>query len=103
MKEIRVGLIGFGTIGTGVAKILKNNQEVIEKRLGASVSLVKIADLDIKTDRGIDIEEGVLTTSVEEVIDNPDIDIVVELIGGYEPARTFLLNAIKNKKHIVFH
>ena len=101
MEEIRVGLIGFGTIGTGVAKILKNNQEVIEKRLGASVSLVKIADLDIKTDRGIDIEEGVLTTSVEEVIDNPDIDIVVELIGGYEPARTFLLNAINNKKHVV--
>ena len=101
MEEIKVGLIGFGTIGAGVAKILKNNQEVIEKRLGASVSLVKIADLDIKTDRGIDIEEGVLTTSVEEVIDNPDIDIVVELVGGYEPARTFLLNAINNKKHVV--
>ena len=59
MKEIRGGLIGFGTIGAGVAKILKNNQEVIEKRLGASVSLVNIADLDIKTDRGINIEEGV--------------------------------------------
>ena len=101
MQEIRVGLIGFGTIGTGVAKILKNNQEVIEKRLGASVNLVKIADLDVKTDRGIDIEEDVLTTSVEEVTDNPDIDIVVELIGGYEPARTFLLNAINNKKHVV--
>ena len=51
MKEIRVGLIGFGTIGAGVAKILKNNQEVIEKRLGASVKLMKIADLDIITDR----------------------------------------------------
>ena len=101
MKEIRVGLIGFGTIGAGVAKILKNNKEVIEKRLGASVKLMKIADLDIKTDRGIDIEEGVLTTSVEEVIDNPDIDIVVELIGGYEPARTFLISAINNKKHVV--
>ena len=101
MKEIRVGLIGFGTIGAGVAKILKNNQEVIEKRLGASVSLVKIVDLDIKTDRGIDIADDVLTTSVEEVIDNSDIDIVVELIGGYEPARTFLLNAINNKKHVV--
>ena len=101
MKEIKVGLIGFGTIGAGVAKILKNNKEIIEKRLGASVSLMKIADLDIKTDRGIDIEEGVLTTSVEEVIGNPDIDIVVELIGGYEPAKTFLLNAINNKKHVV--
>ena len=59
-------------------KILKNNQEVIQKRLGAAVTLVKIADLDIKTDRGIDVEEGVLTTSVEEVIDNPDVDNVVE-------------------------
>ncbi|MZG53255.1 MAG: homoserine dehydrogenase [Nitrospinae bacterium] len=101
MKEIKVGLIGFGTIGAGVVKILKKNQEVIQKRLGATVSVVKIADLDITTDRGIEIEEGVLTTSVEEIVDNPEIDIVVELIGGYEPARTFLLNAIKNKKHVV--
>lgn len=101
MKKINVGLIGFGTIGAGVAKILSDNQEVIQKRLGASVCLTKIADLDITTDRGVSLDEGVLTTSVDDILENPEIDIVVELIGGYEPARTFLLNAIKNNKHVV--
>jgi len=101
MKKINVGLIGFGTIGVGVAKILAENQEVIQKRLGAAVCLAKIADLDITTDRGIAVNDGVLTTSVDEIIENPEIDIVIELIGGYEPARTFILKALKNNKHVV--
>ena len=101
MKKINVGLIGFGTIGVGVAKILAENQEVIQKRLGAAVCLAKIADLDITTDRGINVEDGVLTTSVDDIIENPEIDVVIELIGGYEPARTFILKALKNNKHVV--
>ena len=101
MKKINVGLIGFGTIGVGVAKILAENQEVIQKRLGAAVCLTKIADLDITTDRGIVVNDGVLTTSVDDIIENPEIDIVIELIGGYEPARTFILKALKNNKHVV--
>ncbi|SVD00079.1 uncharacterized protein METZ01_LOCUS352933, partial [marine metagenome] len=101
MKKINVGLIGFGTIGAGVAKILAENQEVIQKRLGATVCLAKIADLDITTDRGINVEDGVLTTSVDDIIENPEIDVVIELIGGYEPARTFILKALKNNKHVV--
>ena len=101
MKKINVGLIGFGTIGAGVAKILAENQEVIQKRLGAAVCLAKIADLDITTDRGINVEDGVLTTSVDDIIKNPEIDIVIELIGGYEPARTLILKALKNNKHVV--
>ena len=59
MKEINLGLIGFGTIGAGVAKILTDNREIIQKRLGATVCLIKIADLDIETDRGIHIDDGV--------------------------------------------
>ena len=101
MKEIKVGLIGFGTIGAGVAKILSNNREIIQKRLGATVCLVKIADLDIETDRGVHIDKGVLTTSVDDILENPDIDIVIELIGGYDPARAFILKALNNKKHVV--
>jgi len=101
MKKINVGLIGFGTIGAGVARILSDNQEVIQKRLGVSLCLAKIADLDITTDRGVTIDEGVLTTSVDDILENPEIDIVVELIGGYEPARTFLLKALENNKHVV--
>ena len=101
MKEINLGLIGFGTIGAGVAKILTDNREIIQKRLGATVCLTKIADIDIETDRGIHIDKGVLTTSVDDILENPDIDIVIELIGGYDPARAFILKALNNKKHVV--
>ncbi|PLY01917.1 MAG: homoserine dehydrogenase [Desulfuromonas sp.] len=101
MGSIKVGLIGFGTVGTGVVKIFQKNAEIIRERLGGDVVLAKIADLDITTDRGVDVAPGILTTDVEEVISNPEIDIVVELIGGYEPAKTFMLKAIANGKHIV--
>ena len=101
MKTINVGLIGFGTIGAGVAKILSDNQKIIQKRLGATVRLAKVADLDIETDRGVQVEDGVLTTSVDDILDNPEIDIVIELIGGYDPAKAFILKALNNGKHVV--
>ena len=101
MKTINVGLIGFGTIGVGVVKILSDNQEMIQKRLGAIVRLAKVAELDIETDRGVQVEDGVLTTSVDDILDNPEIDIVIELIGGYDPARAFILKALNNGKHVV--
>jgi homoserine dehydrogenase len=101
MKMIKVGMIGFGTIGAGVAKILADNSEIISQRLGAGVELVKVADLDITTDRGVKLAPDVLTTSAYEVINHPDIDIVIELIGGYEPAKKFLLQAVAQGKHVV--
>ena len=101
MKMIKVGMIGFGTIGAGVAKILAGNGEILMQRLGAGVELVKVADLDITTDRGVKLARDVLTTSADEVINHPDIDVVIELIGGYEPARKFLLQAIDQGKHVV--
>ena len=101
MKMIKVGMIGFGTIGAGVAKILAGNGEILMQRLGAGVELVKVADLDITTDRGVKLAPDVLTTSADEVINHPDIDVVIELIGGYEPARKFLLQAIDQGKHVV--
>ncbi len=101
MKSIKVGLLGFGTIGTGVVRVFQRNAELMAKRIGQSVELVKIADLDITSDRGVTLPQGVLTTDVEEVISNPEVDVVVELIGGYEPAKSFILKAIANGKHIV--
>ena len=101
MKMIKVGMIGFGTIGAGVAKILASNGEIIKQRLGVGVELVKVADLDITTDRGVKLGHDVLTTSADEVINHHDIDVVIELIGGYEPARKFLLQAIDQGKHVV--
>ena len=101
MREIKVGLIGFGTVGSGVVGILQKNSGLIEKRMGAKLVLKRIADIDLKTDRGVKLKPGVLTRQAEEVIKDPEIDIVMELIGGIEPARTFILKAIRDRKHIV--
>ncbi len=101
MKKIQVGLLGFGTVGSGVVKILLENREVIESRLGASLALKWIADLDLERGREVVVDTGLLTTDSEMVIDDPEVDIVVELIGGYEPAKSFILKAIENGKHIV--
>jgi homoserine dehydrogenase len=101
MKEIKVGMIGFGTVGSGVVGILQKNSRLIEKRMGAKLILKRIADIDLKTDRGVKLKPGVLTRRAEDVIKDPEIDIVMELIGGIEPAKTFILKAIRNKKHIV--
>ncbi|MGO8989497.1 MAG: homoserine dehydrogenase [bacterium] len=101
MKEIKVGLIGFGTVGTGVVTILQKNSKLIERRMGARLILKRIADIDLETDRGVRLRPGVLTRRAEDVIKDPEIHIVMELIGGAEPAKTFILQAIRNKKHIV--
>ncbi len=101
MKEIQIGLLGFGTIGTGVVKILQKNARLLEDRLGARLNLARIADLDITTDRGVQIDAGLLTADADAVLTAPDIDVVIELIGGYEPARSFVLKAIANGKHVV--
>ena len=101
MDMIKIGLIGLGTIGTGVAKTLLENESLIEDRLGFSLSLKAIADLDIEKDRGVNIPRGMLTTNTNLLIDDPEIDIIVELIGGTEPARTFIINALKKGKHVV--
>ena len=102
MKDrIAVGLIGFGTVGTGVAKVLTSNAGSIRRRLGVPLDLVKVADLNLTADRGITLPAGVLTSHAREVIDDPRIDIVIELIGGYDPAKRFLLDAIAKGKSVV--
>lgn len=98
---IRVGIIGFGTVGTGTAKILLENKDILSLRSSLEINLKRIADLDIKRDRGIKIPDGVLTTDANSILDDAEIDIVVELIGGTQPAKDFILRAIKNKKHVV--
>ncbi len=100
-NSINVGIIGFGTVGTGTARILTENADIIRRRLGAPVVLKKISDLDVKRDRGIKLTGVQLTTKAQEIFIDPEIDVVVELIGGYKPAKDFILEAIKNKKHVV--
>ncbi len=98
---VNVGIIGFGTVGTGTARILVENGDVIEEKTGIRLNLLGIVDRDIERDRGIDIPHGVLTREVSDVLDNPDIDVVVELIGGIQPAKDFILRALNNGKHVV--
>lgn len=100
-KTINLGLIGFGTIGTGVVRLLQENGKLIEQRVGARLNLKSIVDLDITTSRGVPIRGERLTSHTDDVLKDPDIDIVIELIGGYEPARSFLLEAIHMGKHVV--
>jgi homoserine dehydrogenase len=100
-KLISIGLIGYGTIGTGVVKLLQQNGALITGRLGAEIRLKRIADIDIRRSRGIQVDEALLTTDATDILNDPEIDIVVELMGGYEPARTFMLAAMQQGKHVV--
>jgi homoserine dehydrogenase len=101
MDRVNIGLIGFGTVGTGLVKILQENGKLLEKRLGVPIVLKRIVDQDVTRDRGVKVNPALLTTKISDVVDDPEISIVVELIGGLEPARTFVLQAIERGKHIV--
>jgi len=101
MKKINIGLLGCGTIGTGVAKILINNADLIRSRVGADLNLKYVADIDLNTDRGIRFDNGVFIGDAYKVVDDPDIDIIIELIGGEGIARELILRAIDTGKQIV--
>ncbi len=94
---VNLGLIGYGTVGSGVVKILQTNLSLLENKVGTKLHLKKICDKDKKRLRNLKIAT---TTNWEEIVDDPEIDIVIELIGGCEPARTIILSAIKKGKHI---
>ncbi len=99
VKEIKVGIIGFGTVGAGVAANILANSEVIAKRTNVKLVLSRIADLDIVSDRGVKVPKEVLTTNVAEAI--RESDIVVELVGGTTVAKKFILDAIRAGKPVV--
>ncbi len=101
MKQIGVGILGFGTVGAGVADGLLKHRDVMAKRLGVDIVLRKIADLDITTDRGICVPTGVMTTDAKSVLKDPEIDIIVETIGGTGVAKSFVLEALNNGKCVV--
>ena len=101
MKEVGVGILGFGTVGAGVAEGLLRNRRVMSERLGVDVVLRKIADLDITTDRGIQVPAGILTTDAAATITDPEIQIIVETIGGTGIAKKFVLDALNAKKCVV--
>lgn len=101
MDSIGIGLIGWGTVGCGVVRVLQENESIICDRLGVPLVIRRVADLDIETPRPVAVPREILTTDVEAVLRDPKIDIVVELIGGLEPARSFILQALESGKHVV--
>jgi homoserine dehydrogenase len=101
MKSINIGLIGFGTVGTGVVRLLTEQQELLARRLGSPLILKKVADLDLDRQRPVTLPPEVLTTRAEDILDDPEIDIVVELIGGTVAARDYVMAAIARGKHVV--
>jgi homoserine dehydrogenase len=101
MKEIQVGLIGLGTVGCGLVKILEDNSQLLQERLGVPLRLKKVVDIDLERPRPVSLPKEILSTQVEDIMADEEIRIVVELIGGMEPAKTFLLEAMKRGKHVV--
>ncbi len=101
MTQIGVGILGFGTVGAGVAAGLMNNRAPLAERTGIDIVLRKVADLDITTDRGVQIPEGMLTTDAMSVINDPSIHVIVELIGGCGIAKKFVCAALNAGKPVV--
>ena len=101
-RDVRIGLLGLGTVGAGVVKILDAQRARLEERVGGSLALAAVADVDLTRPReGLDIRALPMTGDAERVLTDPSIQIVIELVGGLEPARTFILKALAAGKHVV--
>jgi len=101
MRKINIGLLGCGTVGTGVAKILIEKKDFISSRVGAELNLKYIADLDETRDRGFRFDESLFVKDPFKVVDDPETDIILEMIGGEKIAKDLILRAIGNKKQVV--
>jgi homoserine dehydrogenase len=101
MKDIKIGLLGFGTVGAGVVHGLRKNGDLLAARLGVRPVIARIADLDLESDRGVTIDRAMLTSDAFDVVHDPDVDVIVELIGGTGVAREVVLAALKSGKPVV--
>ena len=101
MKKVKIALLGFGNVGRGVWRIVHGNSEEITKRSGYQVEIAKVLVRNANKDRGIEVPDEVITTNFEDILNDDSIKIVVEVMGGIEPAREYMLKAMSKKKHIV--
>ncbi|HAF00505.1 MAG TPA: homoserine dehydrogenase, partial [Methylophilaceae bacterium] len=101
MKVLKVGLLGIGTVGGGTYNVLNRNQVEIARRLGGNIQVVQVADRNLALAKQVTGGNAALTDDAFAVVNNPDIDVVVELIGGYTIAKELVLKAIENGKHVV--
>jgi len=101
MKTINVGLLGLGNIGTGTYKVLEMNRKQIESNAGVSIKITRILEKDVNRKRDITVSPDLFTQNPDDIFLDPSIDIVIELLGGIEPASSFMLRAMGNGKHVV--
>ncbi|MBO9609220.1 MAG: homoserine dehydrogenase [Paenibacillaceae bacterium] len=101
MKPIKIGLLGLGTVGTGVVRIVQGHQEDLFSQTGSGIEISRILVQNKSKERSISVDSAKLTEDYRDIVDNPDIDIVVEVMGGIEPAKTYMLEALARGKHVV--
>lgn len=101
MRSIHIGILGLGNVGSGALRILQERQAILAKRVGAHLRVKRILVRDLERRRDVAVSEGMLCTDAAEIVEDPNIEVVVELLGGLEPARSYVLSAIKNGKHVV--
>ncbi len=101
MTKVRAGILGIGNVGTGTYRTLQLNKEKIKQSTGVDLEITKILNRHPERDRGITIDPSIYVQDVRDILDDPEIDIVVELIGGVEPATTYMADAIRSGKHVV--
>lgn len=101
MEKLNIGLIGFGNVGSGVVKIIRDRKALLAEKTGVELEIKKVCDKDILSKRSVSIDKALLTRNAEDVINDPQIDIIVELVGNIHPAREFILGALKKGKNVV--
>ena len=100
-KEVKIGLIGYGTIGQGVVRLLKENKKEIQSRLGAQLKLVGVADKDWKRKRKYPLEKSLRLNDAYQLINNPEIDIIIQLVGDFPGVKEMLIASLKTGKYVV--
>ncbi|MDY6826117.1 MAG: homoserine dehydrogenase [Bacillota bacterium] len=100
-KTIKAGMLGLGTVGGGTATLLQQNKTILQEKIDANIVLERVLVRDLSRPRTVDLPEDCLTTDPAEILENPDLDIVIELMGGIEPARRYILQALCNGKYVV--
>ncbi|MBH0332115.1 homoserine dehydrogenase [Brevibacillus brevis] len=100
-QSIKLGLMGFGTVGTGVVRIIEAHQEDLQKQTGLSIEISRILVQDAEKSRNISSMAGTLTTDPASLLDDPEIEVIVEVIGGIHPAKEYILGALERGKHVV--
>jgi len=101
MEEVKIGFLGFGNVGTGAYKIIRDNGNDIFLSEGVRLKVAKILVRDINKKRNVEVDNSILTDKFEEIVNDPGISIVAEFMGGVEPARDYVVSCLKNKKTVV--